>query len=47
MVVLRKNYVNLNKKVDINFILLFFLKMDVFFFFLMKIVDVLYGDNLC
>lgn len=47
MVVLRKIYVNLNKKVDINFILLFFLKMDVFFFFLMKIVDVLYGDNLC
>lgn len=47
MLVLSKIDVNLNKKGDINFILLFFLKMDVFFFFLMKNVGVLYGDNLC
>lgn len=47
MVALRKIYVNLNKKVDTNFILLFLLKMDVFFLLLMKTADALHGDNLC
>lgn len=47
MVALSKIYVNLNKKVDTNFILLFLLKMDVFFLLLMKTADALHGDNLC
>lgn len=47
MVALSKIYVNLNKKVDTIFILLFLLKMDVFFLLLMKTADALHGDNLC
>lgn len=47
MLALSKIDVNLNKKGDTNFILLFLLKMDVFFLLLMKNAGALHGDNLC
>lgn len=47
MLALSEIYVNLKKNVGTSFILLFLLKIDVFFLPLMKTADALQGDHLC